>query len=217
MAINMILGAGHPDRPLADADELLRGYRVTGDTGLEYMRYVPITPSDRLLPEDLAVTLLVNSRATYRAFQSLRDRGHEVDLCALPACALELASDDDLRRTSEAIASVAGWPGFGASTATKVLHKKRPQLIPLLDNQAIFGAYMNPRWPEKRPSADTVKDRRRIEEALRRIRYDLVRSENQGAWSELHAIELDLTPIELFDAVWWSHFQRNELVKKRPA
>ena len=38
------------------------------------------------------------------------------------------------------IAHIANWPGFGASLATKVLHKRFPALIPILDNQAIFGA-----------------------------------------------------------------------------
>jgi hypothetical protein len=36
---------------------------------------------------------------------------------------------------------MTSWPGFGASVATKTLHKKRPALIPVLDNMAIFGAY----------------------------------------------------------------------------
>jgi putative NADH-flavin reductase len=41
--------------------------------------------------------------------------------------------------------------------ATKVLHKKRPKLKPILDNEAIFGAYMNPKWPESwhQPTAFT--------------------------------------------------------------
>jgi formate dehydrogenase maturation protein FdhE len=47
------------------------------------------------------------------------------------------------------IAAVTDWEGFAASVATKVLHKKRPKLIPILDNEAIFGAYMNLKWPEK--------------------------------------------------------------------
>ena len=37
------------------------------------------------------------------------------------------------------IAVVASWPGFAVSVATKVLHKKRSVLIPILDNEAIFG------------------------------------------------------------------------------
>ena len=51
---------------------------------------------------------------------------------------------------------MASWDGFAASVATKILHKKRPALIPILDNQAIFGAYMNPQWPSKPSRADSI-------------------------------------------------------------
>jgi hypothetical protein len=51
--------------------------------------------------------------------------------------------------------------------ATKVLHKRRPKLIPILDNEAIFGAYMNPKWPEKLASTDSVYAKARIARRLR--------------------------------------------------
>jgi hypothetical protein len=54
-----------------------------------------------------------------------------------------------------------------------------------LDNQAIFGAYMNPRWPEQRSSMETIKSPARICEALDWIAYDLTRSENVDSWSAL--------------------------------
>lgn len=44
---------------ISNAEELLRLYRK--DTGCYYLDYQPITPSDRVVPEDLAATLLVNS------------------------------------------------------------------------------------------------------------------------------------------------------------
>lgn len=66
--------------------------------------------------------------------------------------------------------------------ATKTLHKKRPTLIPVLDNQAIFGAYMNPLWPEKHSLADTIKAVPRIKEALDWIAEDLTRPENASVW-----------------------------------
>jgi hypothetical protein len=59
--------------------------------------------------------------------------------------------------------------------ATKTLHKKRPGLIPILDNQAIFGAYMNPLWPEKRSLMDTIKAVPRIKQALDWIAADITR------------------------------------------
>jgi hypothetical protein len=49
--------------------------------------------------------------------------------------------------------------------ATKALHKKRPAL-PILDNQAVLGAYMNPHWPERRSMGDTIKAVPRIRDAL---------------------------------------------------
>lgn len=106
------------------------------------------------------------------------------------------------------IAHVAGWEGFAASVATKVLHKKRPRLIPILDNQAIFGAYMNPHWPEQRSSTESVYAEARIRDALEWISVGLTRQENTDAWNAVSAIEPTRSRIELFDMVRWEHFRR---------
>lgn len=105
---------------------------------------------------------------------------------------------------------MACWNGFAASVGTKVLHKKRPQLIPILDNQAIFGAYMNPRWPERRSSTGSVYAVDRIAQALEWIWTDLTRPENLNTWASLSALELRRSRIELFDMVWWANFRRLE-------
>jgi hypothetical protein len=70
----LALGGGFVERRLRDPVDLLRAYRE--DEGTRYLNYVPITPPDELLPEDLAVTLLINSRARYRAFKSIQDLTH---------------------------------------------------------------------------------------------------------------------------------------------
>lgn len=210
MPVEMAIGAGRIERRLAGEDELLRAYEDKGDTGLEYLRYSVTTPRHRIVPEDLAVTLLVNSRATAWAFQSLRDRGPTVDLSRLSDVPLEAATDDDLGAVARVIAEIAQWPGFGASIATKVAHKKRPALIPVLDNMAIFGAYMNPRWPGARAGQESVKSEARIREALEWIRFDVARPENEHAWPALGTIQPGLSRIELFDSVWWKHFRKVE-------
>lgn len=79
---------------------------------------------------------------------------------------LEESSDTDRDRIAEIIAQMAEWPGFAASVATKVLHKKRPATVPIRDNQAIFGAYMNADWPNRPSATDSVYNRSRIGEAL---------------------------------------------------
>lgn len=90
--------------------------------------------------------------------------------------------------------------------ATKDLHKKRPDLIPILDNQAIFGAYMNPDWPEKPACLDSVNSEVVILRALDWISYDLNRPENVDSWEVLSSIEPKRTRIQLFDSVWWMYF-----------
>jgi hypothetical protein len=210
----LILGAGRIDRELADPERLLDRYLV--DVGLRYLDYRPITPPDRLVPEDLAVTILVNSRVGWRAFESIQDLGATIDLGTLPDMSLETTTAAEREVLADLIARVAGWPGLAASTATKVLHKKRPGLIPILDNRAIFGAYMNPNWPQQRSRADPVHDARTIRSALDFIATDLTRLENATVWPVLHAHRFERTSVELFDMVWWSYFRTLEPVKPAP-
>ncbi|HNS53111.1 MAG TPA: DUF6308 family protein [Anaerolineae bacterium] len=108
----------------------------------------------------------------------------------------------------------SGWPGFAASLATKVLHKKRPELIPVLDNQAIF-AYMSATWPRQMASTESVKDGGRILQALDCITVDLNRHENLSFWPMLQEIEPTRTLIQLFDSVWWMYFRLKQPVPTR--
>lgn len=208
--MDLVFGAERLDRLVAHADELLVAYRQ--DTGTRYLDHVPCTPPDRLVPEDLAVTILINSRVGSTAFTAVQDHGADIDLAALPERTLEAATEADRQQVAELIAEVARWPGFAASVASKVLHKKRPGLIPIIDNQAIFGAYMNPLWPERPSLTDSVYSVARIREALDWITYDLTRPENRGAWDALATIEPNRTRIDLFDMVWWIYFRRVEPV-----
>jgi len=138
-----------------DAEGLLVAYR--DDDGLRCLDLEPITPPNRLVPEDLAVTILINTRVNAAAFKSVQDRAGELDLAPLPDASLENTSDMQREELAQLVSRMAAWPGFAASVATKILHKKRPALIPILDNQAVFGAYMNPSWPERRSYVRRVR------------------------------------------------------------
>lgn len=174
--MSLVVGAGQLDRVLEDAEHLLVQYRT--DDGLRYLDYQPSTDPNQLMPEDLAVTILINSRVGPSAFKSVQDKGSALSLEKLPMGPLEDSTSLERDQVADIISEMAGWNGFAASVATKILHKKRPRLIPILDNEAIFGAYMNPRWPEQRASQESVYARNRIREALEWIRTDLTRSEN---------------------------------------
>lgn len=208
--MSLRFGTDRTPRVVKDATELLIAYR--DDSGADYLEFEPSTSPDVLVPEDLAVTILINSRVGPSAFQAVQHRAPELDLGSLPSRPLEDSSDSDRDRVADTIAQMAEWPGFAASVATKVLHKKRPATVPILDNQAIFGAYMNPQWPDKRSATDSVYNRTRIREALDWICTDLTAPENQDAWRELAELEPMRTRIELFDMVWWMYFRRLEPV-----
>src|SRR5712691_10872980 len=174
--MDLIFGAGKLDRLVANVEDLIRDWREKErDWGQLYLEYEPITPRDQLLVEDLAVTMLINSRVAAQAATSVLRNGTTLDLGSLPDKALEDATDEERHAVASVIATMTSWPWVGASLATKTLHKKRPALIPVLDNQAIFGAYMNPLWPERRSLMDTIKSVPRIREALDWIAYDLTR------------------------------------------
>ena len=211
--MELVFGAGKIDRRVERVDELVRDWHEKErDWGDLYLQYKPITPPDRLRVEDLAVTLLINSRVAAQAVTSVYRNASTLDLTLLPNKALEETTDDERRAVAGAIGTMTSWPWVGASLATKTLHKKQPALIPVLDNMAIFGAYMNPLWPEKRALADTIKGVPRIEEALDSINTDVTRPENESVWKQLQATEPERSRIELFDMVWWMYFRQVEPV-----
>ena len=138
------------------------------------------------------------------------DKGITVDLMRLPQQALEDTTEEGRRSIADRIAEIASWDGLAASLATKVLHKKSADLVPIFDNLAIFGAYMNSGWPDERALENSEYGAHRIKEALDSIAFDLVRPENHAIWPELKAIEPARSPIQLFDSVWWMEFRRVE-------
>ncbi|MBA3476349.1 MAG: hypothetical protein H0T10_06290 [Actinobacteria bacterium] len=211
--MDLVYGAGKLDRRVEDVEGLLREWRVReAEWGQLYLEFQPATPPDALVVEDLAVTMLINSRVAGQAAAAVLRYGRSLDLASFVDRPLEETTPEERRRVAELIGAMTSWPWIGASLATKTLHKKRPHLIPVLDNQAIFGAYMNPRWPEQRSSTETIKATARIHDALEWIAADLVRPENAETWSALSEIEPERTRIELFDCVWWIYFRRLEPV-----
>ena len=211
--MDLIYGAGKLDRRVEGAEDLLREWRVReADWGQLYLEFKPATPPDVLLVEDLAATMLINSRVAGQAAAAVLRNGHSLTLGAFSDKPLEETTADERLRLADMIGTMTSWPWVGASLATKTLHKKRPRLIPVLDNQAIFGAYMKPHWPEERSSMDTIKSTARIREALEWIASDLTRAENVETWLSLGEMEPERTRIELFDCVWWMYFRRVEPV-----
>ena len=79
--MELIFGAGTIDRQVTDVEVLLRDWREKeADFGQLYLEHKPATPGDQLLVEDLAATMLVNSRVAARAATSVYRYGATIDL-----------------------------------------------------------------------------------------------------------------------------------------
>ncbi len=213
MTTTVVYGSGHLPRNVEDAEALLLGFAAM-DEGRGALYYdLPVVRSDRVQPEDLGMTLLMNSRADGRAFQTLSREASAIDLSQLPNVSLLETNLEQRRQVAALVAQIAGWRAFGASVATKLLHKKRPALIPILDNQAVFGAYMNPRWPAGPSRTETIKSAERILEALEWIARDLALDANRESWLQLGTVRPNWTRVEIWDAVWWAYFRSKEPVR----
>ena len=168
------------------------------ETGSDYLDWT--SNAQVLGPEDLAVTLAMNSQAKGLAFRTLAVHGPQLSklLQTVPVgLALESpeATLNVLENVSALIAEVSetgrasrgkglsALPNeIGISLATKLLHKKRPELLPVLDNQAIFRDYLNVGEP---PTGRKAKSS--VLKALQEIQADLRRPKNAPAWKSLHA------------------------------
>lgn len=209
--MELVYGASQLDRRVVGVEGLLRDWHEKeSEAGDPYLVHVSATRPDRVVVDDLAVTMLVNSNVARRAAWGVHAHGASLDLGSLPDKPLEETTKEERQVVAGVIADVATWPGIKASLATKTLHKKRPALIPILDNRAIFEAYLEPQWPERHTYGESVSDLQRINTALDWIAYDLTRSENATTWQQLHVMEPDRTRIELFDMIWWRYFRRLE-------
>jgi hypothetical protein len=88
--VDLVYGAGRLDRPVEDVDDLLREWRVReADWGQLYLEFQPVTDPDALVVEDLAVTMLINSRVAGQAAAAVLRRGHSLELASLPDRPLE--------------------------------------------------------------------------------------------------------------------------------
>ncbi len=212
--------------PVVNVEALLHRHETDPqehDGGYLYRLHQSATPTNLLVPEDFAVTLLVNSvqnrTQAKLVIKAIHDAGSSLDLTSLPQKSLPQTTADERRRIAKVITTMSTWPQVKAAVATKILHKKRPALIPMLDNEAIFGAYHNPAWPEKPAKRDSVGDEARIADVLDWIHDDLTRRDNQKVWAILIAGHPQWSLVELFDMIWWEHYKEigsRHLARRRP-
>ena len=132
----------HPDQLLLDYLDVRNGYAYPG-----YDRLVTNDAAE-LVDGDLLAPTLIGVHIDASRFSLLREMMPSLAAVGdLPSVALQDADDDDIR----CIAGIFGildeprYAGRGArgTIVSKVLHRKRPDLVPLYDSR-IFAAYTAP-------------------------------------------------------------------------
>jgi hypothetical protein len=117
--MRLIVGAGKINRVIEDAEKKLIKYR--DDDGIFYLNHQANTPHDRVVPEDMAITVHVNSvwnlAALKKCLRRIADNGPSIDLGCLPEKPLEQTSPEERVLLAELIEKMANWNDFGTATA----------------------------------------------------------------------------------------------------
>jgi hypothetical protein len=191
---------------LEDADTLLEQYRQQVRRGPTYYGCRSNTDPERVTVEDLGLAVLLEGRPSSRAAQTLVEA--PVDLSGVVPDPLHETTAADRAAVVDAVMELVGssGSGFASSLATKVLHKKRPATIPVLDNSAIYATLCSDTWERGQvPRGQSVRARSRIADALERVHGVVSDPANRASWETLERAWPSYTRIELFDMAWWAY------------
>lgn len=168
---------------------------------------VPVPQDNRLYVTDIALSTMMNSRLggttaahLYRARQPV-----ESGLAKIPAGLdlLDVVAGDEIPGAAgicEAIAGMAAVPRIKLSAATKILHKKRPGLIPILDT--VVEAHYFPKFVQPTPGRGwgtyAVSLIQAFHQDMLSVALELRELEH-----ELHDAGTPLTPCRILNLLMW--------------
>lgn len=191
---------------LDDVHTLLEQYRLQVPHGPSYYAYRPTTDPDRVTVEDLGLAVLFGERPRSQTAQTLVYA--PVDVSKVPSAPLHETSAAGRALVVDTIMELVGRPAsdIASSLATKMLHKKRPATVPVLDDAAIFATFCSDPWQRGVvPPGEPVRDRERVADALDRVHTVVSDPANATAWEALEHEWPKFTRIELLDRAWWAY------------
>jgi len=180
----------------------------------EYYDGIPDSNPAKILPQDMLVTVAVNSfvtsapkiRAVHRGLQSTC----EEFLAEIPAEASILDYDEECSQLHALLHAAIQPRGILVAVATKVLHRKRPHWLPMLDSvichfylTAMGRTAMRSWLDDKRKAADAAvtvfrafrEDIRHAVEPLREVQTALA---NNG---------YDLSLVRIWEVLLWTEVE----------
>jgi hypothetical protein len=204
----LVIGGMRVDR--AEARAFACRY-LDPDTGWAYPAYDGYD-SDRargpLVDADFLAPVLLNVRmsiATYGNLVGVRDVLQE-KLSKLPERGLLEATGEDIDRVADlySVIDAKRTHGARATTLSKVLHRKRPDLIPLYDTQ-VRRTYMGCPDAPVNAGGRTRSWRQMMAELIPAIQHDL--EVERAFYDEVaeYASDPVITPLRALDIIaWWS-------------
>jgi len=173
------------------------------DSSYEAYDLLDVAQDNGLTDLDILVANNIRARMDGRAFLSLKGNRARIER-ALAALPLDVALDDpwpDEHSMWQVIenAYLACWDEHvREARVTKVLHKKRPQLIPLTDSVVVMGRYYQT-YPGRRGGVPGMMGVSRV------IREDMIRNTDalRMLQKRCESRAIKLTRVRLFDILLW--------------
>lgn len=168
----------------------------------EYAYYdaIPSHDPNAVEPIDVMVTVAMNSfigdAATARRVHQGLAKACDPLLPGIPESADLVSFDSDLSRTSNLLEAACEAWGVWLPRATKVLHRKRRRLIPMLDT-VVIEHYLAAHGQRRLASS---------QQALEWFREDLlaVKSQIESIEHELHKIGYVMSPVRILEVLVWT-------------
>ena len=159
---------------------------------------VTVKEDNFLTMSDVQLANKMGARMGKRAAQSVVDKAEKINsaLVSVPA-GLELSNNTVPWAALENLFRATLGPGIHAARATKILHKKRPKLIPILDSVVVSYCQSVNRYSDR----DEVS---RMVECVRTIKIDVDR--NLDIFRRLISVTgLKLTIVRVHDILIWAY------------
>lgn len=177
----------------------------------DYYDGLPSTHPDRIEPVDILATVSMNSYITNAAQVRRIHRGMATNCAPLlpliPAEAMLLGNTPQILADLESLLHAAiQCSGVLIPVATKVLHRKRPHLIPMLDN-VVLGYYL--RLNARHDLLGRTQDKRKAASAAMTV-LEFFRQNLEANLRQLETIRavlaregFDLSLVRIFEILVW--------------
>lgn len=178
---------------------------LTSDTSYRKYDLAPVALDATLTRGDIEVANWLNARMSPIEVDAILERAPVVGaaLAQIPPSATLTAADEEIPwvALAELIAALEGVPKVGLPRATKVLHKKRPALIPILDG--VIEKYLRRVDQISRKGGFAVYAPALIRSYKREL--DAALPTLRAVRLELRARDIELSECRLLDLLLWGY------------